>query len=98
MKDYGVVAASGPNDHLLKLDTSEYVMEVSGTIINNYVGSVTIVTNKQKFGPYGSKSTGSTFATTVPRGNVIVGFYATSTGPMINSLGVYSVPQDAASP
>ena len=73
---------------------NEFLISISGYYSNFngllVVGSLTITSNKQQFGPYGTRQNGEYFSTSSTDGK-IVGFFGRS-GWYLDSIGAYLEP------
>ncbi|TVU25384.1 hypothetical protein EJB05_27878 [Eragrostis curvula] len=86
---------TGGSAHTIHLGTSEFLLEVSGTVgpffsITDAITSLKFVTNLRSYGPFGVRK-GSPFCTQVKKDNSIVGFFGRS-GVYLQVIGVYICP------
>ncbi|CAN6336515.1 unnamed protein product [Urochloa humidicola] len=85
---------AGPFVSTVRLDPTEIVKEVSGTVgqVNgaDVISSLKFVTNLRTYGPYG-KPSGNPFSLPEKEGGSVVGFTA-RTGEFVNAIGVLIRP------
>uniref|UniRef100_I1R0K5 Jacalin-type lectin domain-containing protein n=1 Tax=Oryza glaberrima TaxID=4538 RepID=I1R0K5_ORYGL len=85
----------GSNVHMIQLESSEVLVEVSGTFgrfagFQNIITSLTFVTNTQSYGPFGQRE-GTPFHIPVQCGGRIVGFFGRA-GWCFDAIGIYVNP------
>ncbi|KAF7061436.1 hypothetical protein CFC21_068132 [Triticum aestivum] len=80
--------------YTIKLQPSEFLTEMAGTIgtffrthSNNVITSLALVTNQDRYGPFG-RGGGSRFRVPMERNSNIVGFFARA-GSHLDAIGVY---------
>nr|CAB3463423.1 unnamed protein product [Digitaria exilis] len=85
----------------IKLGSSEFIKEVSGTIgawaeYNNIISTITFVTNVTTHGPFGDPRYGiAPFSIPVPNNSSIVGFFGRGK-VYLDAIGVYVLEDTAA--
>ncbi|XP_048543463.1 protein GOS9-like [Triticum urartu] len=82
----------GSDNPTFTFGPSEFVKEISGSIYDQYLSTLKIVTNLGRtYGPFGDSGPKPTrFSFTVPDDKTVVGFFAKS-DKYLNAIGIYTV-------